>query len=407
MYSVAGLFIAFFMVVFLLYKKFNMGLSLIFGSLLVGLTSAPNLGESLSLILPTLLEGLTAPMTLELLMIIGLVTIMAYIMDKNGLLEGLLTSLSRVLPYLSLNMIAIPSIIGALFIPGGAMISAPVIKPIGEQMGMNETRMTSVNIFFRHLWYFIFPYQPTLLLASSMTGLGLFTIAFYQLPVVVLMLVTGYLFFFKGAGKITREEDYNRLQELKNLFICLLPLLVAILIPILFDVSFIIALFLGLLITILLRSGEFKWLMLWRGLDLQLLFALLGIMIFKSFIDQTPAVDEIAGALLSWGFSPLLLALILSFLIGLLTGNHISALAICYPLLLPFFNEGDNMMMVNLLLFSFSFFGYLISPFHLCIILTVEYYRTSLLKVYRDLALPIGITLLGVLLFSLYYGLML
>ncbi|MGM0419692.1 MAG: DUF401 family protein [Bacillota bacterium] len=71
--------------------------------------------------------------------------------------------------YRFLIITAIPSVIGVLPMPGGAVFSAPIIEPIGKEISMSRERLTSLNIYYRHLWYFVSPYMPSLMIASSLS----------------------------------------------------------------------------------------------------------------------------------------------------------------------------------------------------------------------------------------------
>lgn len=400
MLPVVGLFIAFIIVVILLWRHMDLGLSLLIGAFLVGMTSSPHLVDNLRGLLPTLRQGIFDPLTVELLFLVALVTILAHLLDRLGFLKRLLISLEKVLHNLSLTIAFIPSLIGALILPGGAILSAPIIKPIGEKLEMGGGEMATINIFYRHLWYFSFPYMPSLIVAASLGGIDLKRIVLMQLPIVFIMLLGGYLFLLPKK----RGEDKERsVGALKELLIPLLPLIVVILLPFSTPVPFLGALLIGIFLTILMNYRDFKPEMLMKGINLSLLFGVLGIMIFKSFINETQGVNQIIDYMVLHGISPLLMVIIFPFLIGLLTGNHMGAITISYPFLLPFFQGESGYIVWNMVLFISSFFGYFISPFHLCFVLTAGFFNTTLKEIYRTIFPTLLFSLLGIALLLSFY----
>lgn len=400
MLPVTGLFVSFILVLFMLWRRLNLGLSLLAGSLVIGITSGDSVVENLLALLPTLQQGIFHPLTVELLFLISLVTILAHLLEKLGFLQEMIASLEKVLHNLSLTMAFIPSLIGALVLPGGAILSAPIIKPIGERLELDGGKMAAVNIYYRHLWYFSFPYIPGIIVASSLAGIEIQRIVFMQLPIVFLMLFGGYFFLLRGMKEepLPRESGWG-----KRLFTSILPLLLVIFLPFLTPLSFLGALLLGVFLVVLMKPRQFQLLMLWQGLDYQLLFNVLAILIFKSFIHETQGVDTIIHCMLKWGTSPLLMVLFFPFLIGLLTGNLMGTISISYPFLLPLFSGDPHYLIWHLTLFSTSFFGYLLSPFHLCLILTASFFQSNLLEIYRHILPVILFSILGVLLLALFY----
>lgn len=400
MLPVLGLFLSFILVVALLWRKLDLGLSLFIGAFFVGLTSSPNMGENANRLLSTLKAGIFDPLTLEILLLVALVTILAHLLDQLGYLKRLLSSLEKLLHNLSLTIAVIPSLIGALILPGGAILSAPIIKPIGEKLGMGGGEMATINIFYRHLWYFSFPYMPSLIVASSLAGIDLKKMVLMQLPIVLTLLLGGYLFLLPKKRGEAKESHPGAFKEL---LLPMAPLLVVILLPFITPIPFLGALLIGILLTIFMNHGEFRLQMVWRGINFSLLFGVLGIMVFKSFINETQGVHKIIDYMVIHGISPLLMAVFFPFLIGLLTGNHMGAITISYPFLLPFFAGDPGYVLWNMVLFVSSFFGYFISPFHLCFVLTAGYFHTTLKEIYSAIFPALLFSLAGIILLFFFY----
>lgn len=401
MLPVVGIFLSFFLVVLMLFRRLNLGISLLTGSLVVGLTSTHHFQENVLALLPTFLAGLSDPLTLEMLLLVALVTVLAHLLDVLGFLKKMIASLEKVLHRLSLTLVFIPSLIGALVLPGGAILSAPIIKPLGERLELTGGELAATNIYYRHLWSFSFPYMPGVLVASSLAGIPIQTMVLMHLPIVFLMLFGGYFFLLRGVeGEVNSSRGFG---AFKDLFICLLPLLLVIFLPFLTPLSFLWALLAGILLVILMKGKVFRLSMLWKGLNFQLLFSVLAIFIFKSFIQETQGLDDILFLMMEHGIPPLFLAVFFPFLLGMITGNHMGSISIAYPFLLPLFLGHPDYLVWHMVLFSSSFFGYLISPFHLCLILTASFFQIHLLEIYRKILPVVLFSILGIVLLALLY----
>jgi hypothetical protein len=75
------------------------------------------------------------------------------------------------------------------------------------------------------------------------------------------------------------------------------------------------------------------------------------------------------------------------FVMGLFTGLTISMVGIGFPLLLPFISGSEVYLNYAVLAFGAGFIGVLLSPMHLCLALTREYFHAKWAGLYR-LLLP-------------------
>jgi len=83
--------------------------------------------------------------------------------------------------------------------------------------------------------------------------------------------------------------------------------------------------------------------------------------------------------------------------VGLLTGYTIAAIATSFPLLLPII---DNSTAGIMLAYAGGFLGVLLSPVHLCLVLTRDYFDASWSRTYRRLIPCVAV--LAVVAFILY-----
>jgi hypothetical protein len=95
------------------------------------------------------------------------------------------------------------------------------------------------------------------------------------------------------------------------------------------------------------------------------------------------------------GIPRLVVLFIIPFLVGILTGISSATVGICFPVLLPFM-EVQNEVNLNYAMFAYvgAYIGMMISPVHLCLVVTKDYFKADLAKIYKLLALPLLIIIL-------------
>ncbi len=117
------------------------------------------------------------------------------------------------------------------------------------------------------------------------------------------------------------------------------------------------------------------------ALDWRVISLLASVMFFKYMLDRSSALTGL-GPMLSAAPSSLIVAMVifLPFLVGLLVGLNQAYVATTFPLLAPFIGHDPGLLM---LAYAFGFFGVLLSPAHLCLALSREYFKASWVSVYK------------------------
>ncbi len=114
-----------------------------------------------------------------------------------------------------------------------------------------------------------------------------------------------------------------------------------------------------------------------------------GILAFKGVLEATGAAAEIAANLSSLGIPPFFVLIILPFVIAMSTGMTMAFVGITFPILLTYFTTGDFPLIAFMLAYAGGYAGIMLSPVHLCLVLTARYYRAELSSVYRLLVAPV------------------
>lgn len=383
------LIISFGVIIWMVANRKEFSLAIIIGAMLMAISIPKKIPD-------ILLKTATDYKVISLIAIVVMIKMLAVILQETELLQGLIDLMQKKLSYKGM-LIAIPSILGLLPVPGGALLSAPLIDVHGKMASTRKELLMAINLWYRHIWFIIFPLATPLVLLSDFSGENIFNIIGVQIPLFLFAFFIGY-FFVRRAGNVEREKKENK-GDLKGLFPILIPVSIAM--PLSFFIStyssFLISLPVGIFVAFIIsekKSFDF----IKRGISVSLAVAIFGIMFLKNIIFESGVTDVISSHLVH--FPVVFTIASLSFLIGLLTAHNIAAIGILYPILSPFL---DSIGLVSLLYIS-SFMGYLISPIHPCVVLTYDYFRPKFTDAYK-LLIPPSITVL--IIAGIFYGIIL
>ena len=135
-----------------------------------------------------------------------------------------------------------------------------------------------------------------------------------------------------------------------------------------------------------------------------MVFVIVSIFVFKDIMQAAGVVSEMARV--AGGEAALFAsAAFLPFLVGLVAGINVAFVGATFPLLLGVLDslgmQDQTIRYIVLATFS-GFTGVMISPIHICFILTCEYFQCDLARTWRKLIWPCLIFFAsGVALFNL------
>jgi len=134
-----------------------------------------------------------------------------------------------------------------------------------------------------------------------------------------------------------------------------------------------------------------RWVVVRAGFSPRIALLTAMLMVFKRILETSGALDAVAGVVDPAGFSGYVLLFAAPFLVALLTGVNQAFVAITFPLLVPIVGTGTPDPFLALFAYISGFTGILISPAHLCLALTADYFKADLRDVYRLLAGPVAV----------------
>jgi hypothetical protein len=129
---------------------------------------------------------------------------------------------------------------------------------------------------------------------------------------------------------------------------------------------------------------------IWRVIsnpqNLNMMYIVVSILIFKGILEDSHAVKAISSELIMLKVPLMLIAVILPFLVGLITGITIAFVGVTLPILIPLIHSlGETNFIIPYVMLTMvcGFSGVLLSPLHLCLILSNEYFNAGMGAVYK------------------------
>ncbi|PIE70894.1 MAG: hypothetical protein CSA22_05720 [Deltaproteobacteria bacterium] len=394
----------FVLILFLIRKKVSLGNTFFIGTVCMGLV----FGLGPLAIGKSVLTSCTHVKTLALTAIVVLILILSSSLDRSGQMRVMLDAFKGLIRSPRLNLVLFPSLIGLLPMPGGAIFSAPMVKELGARSGYSPARLSYVNYWFRHVWEFWWPLYPGVLLTTTLAGIDIIRFMGFMFPLSILALGVGFVFLKADTPPEQRDDAAAPSRQPVRFLISLVPVLIVIIgglgtgffLSAIFS-DWMIAKEVGLILSLLV-SIAFVWIrtgmdknacreMLFNRNLMNMIYMILTILMFKEVLEQGDAVTAVTGDLLHLHIPVAAIVMILPFLVGVVTGITIAFVGSTFPILIPLIqamDPGAALMPYMMLGLSIGFVGVLVSPVHLCFILTNEYFRVDTATVYAVLVKP-------------------
>jgi len=385
-------------IILLIKKKWNLEYVILLASLLVGVffnLSPIQIGNNFVL-------ALIDPTTLKLIGIIVLVYILSGVLRKVESLRDLVDSLQGLVKDYRLILAFIPALLGLIPMPAGAMFSAPMVKEVGGRAGLTPEEETFVNYWFRHIWEFVWPLFPGIILFAGLLKVEIQEVILVQFPLTIATVIVGFVWEYKNLRKdTTLINKKDILFNLKKLFFGVWPILLIIIMVLGTKTDLLFSLVIVILSLIFLNIKKLSLKMLKEiirnDIDLSVVILIASIMIFKRILQVSGGIEIIPEAFAKLGIHPFIVLFIIPFFLGTMTGLGTAALGIGLPVLLPIIIQGEANLYYAMLAFTGSFVGVMISPMHLCLVVTRNYFKADMGKIYKMLILPLIIISLSAL----------
>lgn len=373
--------IPFIIILILVIFKVPLWLALLAGTLIMGLI----FGLGPVKILGVFYEGTIDETTANIVFAVVFIFYIGKLMESTGHFRKAEDALNRIFKNPLRTLISLPAFIGLLPMPGGAAVSAPLINKTCNDLKINKERRTFINYCFRHIWEYSWPLYPSIILLSEISKISLRKLSLMNLPYSIISFIVGY-FFVRGwvnANKKTGRSSIkkNVYEVLSNTY----PVVIIIFLAIVFNMPLTLSLIIALAVFLILAkiSPRFAIKKLWESLSYKLILVVVFIMCYKAMMEETKVIILISKAIIDSGMPIFIIFMIVPMLAGLMLGYAPGVVGVTAPFLVKIMELQQLSPIYISALFGFGYIGVLCSPFHPCLFLTVEYYKSKMGKVYK------------------------
>jgi hypothetical protein len=382
---------------YLIKKKWDLGLVLFLDSVLTGLLFNLDIKIFAKNVLSALVDG----ETLSLIGIVVLVLYLGHFLQAGGNFRRMVDALKNLVRDPRL-ILAIPSaFIGLLPMTAGAMMGAPIVEEAAERWKLTAAWKTYFNYWFRHIWEYSWPLYVNLILAAAIIRVPIMRICFHQFPFTVLAASAGLVVLFKHVPYLPPEENNGRsLRDFFKVFWSIWPIFLTIILIFIFSLNMLLALGISSVLTQVFSRMSLKerWAVIVQSLSIKIVLLTASVMVFKRILEVSGALDSVVRVFPPHGLTAYILLFAAPFFVGLLTGVNQAFVAIAFPLLVPIIGQVRPDMVLLMFAYVSGFVGILLSPAHLCLALTADYFKAELRDVYKILIWPVAVIFLAALL---------
>ncbi len=370
----------------LLIARKNLWLGLLISSYVLGLFSL-----SFRDMWEQTIYTITDQSILLLSLAVGLIPIIGGIMEQSGMIDDLVHNIRMKRSYF---MAFTSAFIGMLPMPGGALLSAPPVDKSGKII--SNSIKTAINVWFRHVFLLIYP-LGVLLVTTAMAEVNLYTVILYLLIGFIIMTALGYFFLLKNV------KGYNETVSKRNYKKIIIPVSIILIAPFLHftlmtsfknlipEIPLIIGVSTSLLLAFYYSQMNLTQLksVIFKMKPWNFALIIIGMFVFLHIFQSSATSQVIAEA----SFSKVMLLVGIGFLLGFATGRVQVPVAILLPIYIVQFGAKSMTPMTFAIMFFAIYQGYIISPVHPCISVSLEYFKTDLKNFYKILAAPAMICL--------------
>lgn len=356
--------------------------------------------------------------SISLLILVSIIMVLSRLMEDSGQLDRIVASFNNTVGNRKIALIVMPALIGLLPMPGGALFSAPMVDTACGADHVDSAMKTAINYWFRHVWEYWWPLYPGVILAVSLLRIETWQFMLVQLPFTIISLLAGSYFLLRALPETFAQTCDSGVPRAKGgwrtFFREARPIaLVVLAIPVVHifealsgvSLSSMTPIFIGLGVATLdiIRRNSVPLgrvaLALRNRSSVMLLLVIVAIMAFQGILISSHAVDGVKADMSSYGIPPLLIILLMPFLSGLITGVAVGFVGASFPLIVPLIaqHHGLEYLLYGSLAFVFGHMGQMLSPVHICLLVSKDYFSSKLFACYSHTVLLAGTILLTAL----------
>lgn len=380
--------LAMLLIIIMLRRHIPIGPCMLAGGLLIWAVKTPQLPY----LAQAAAETLTMSRTYDILLALYFVMCLEIELRTSGALAGMVRALQRIFSSTKVTLAVMPAFLGLLPSLGGARFSAPIVEEASRKLTISEEHKAAINFWFRHIFEFSSPIIPGMIMACSIAGVAYSDFIMHLCWLTVLAFAAGWFVLIRPIGddavKETPAAANEQKQNTQDMWLALSPVVLTFILVVFFDFN--ASMGMGLvtagLFLVLRFTKRFVNLreVVVGALDVKMFLNVLCILYFIQILTVTHVLTEIVTAFQN---SPLPVPVIIacvSFIIGVLTGMSQGHVAIVMPIVAAMDTGNLNLAGVAM---AFGVAGQMLTPTHMCLVITVDYFKANFFKTLKPIAL--------------------
>ena len=380
--------IAMAIIILMLRRHIPIGPCMLTGGLFIWLMKTPELHY----LVQAFGETLTLPRTYDILFALYFVMCLEIELRTSGALAGMVHALQRIFSSNRVTLAVMPAFLGLLPSLGGARFSAPIVEEASKGLGLTREHQAAINFWFRHIFEFSSPIIPGMIMACNIAGVTYSEFIMHLCWLTVLMFCVGWFVLIRpiktDSIKEVSGDAYDNKQGWQDLWLSLSPVVLTFILVVFFNMSAsvgmgVVTVGLFFVLHFTKREVGLKDVVI-GAIDLKMFFNVLCILYFIQILTVTQVLHEIVTAFQN---SPLPVPIIIacvSFIIGVLTGMSQGHVAIIMPIIAAMQTGSLNLAGVAM---AFGVAGQMLTPTHMCLVVTVDYFKSNFFKTLKPVLL--------------------
>ena len=389
---------------FLLRRRQPIGIAILVGGIFIWLCTDPTFKE----LKDAVIQMATTPRSYDLVGALYLVICLEIELRKSGCLAGMVEALSRMFSSRRFTLAVMPAFLGLLPSIGGARFSAPIVEEASKGFEAKPEDKAAINFWFRHIFEFSSPLVPGMILACGIAGVKIGDLIVHLGWLTIVAFILGWIVMVRGLKQTvaTRTEISSEEAKRHNMdfVLSLTPVIANVVLMVAFGLQASVSMIIVVVAMIPLlmffnRHVSVKEVFI-GALDYKMFANVICILLFIALLESTGVLALLVAAFES---SPLPVPVIigfLSFIIGLLTGISQGHVAIMMPIVAGI-SMGDLDLVGVAMVFGVA--GQMVTPTHLCLTITVDYFKSDFFKTLKPVLwaqIPLALIFIAVSYFT-------
>lgn len=349
-------------------------------------------------------ETLALSRTYDIIFALYFVMCLEIELRTSGALSGMVKALQRIFSSAKFTLAVMPAFLGLLPSLGGARFSAPIVEEASKEFSLSREHQATINFWFRHIFEYSSPIIPGMIMACSIAGVAFSDFLIHLSWLTLLSFAAGWLVLIRPIKDLkTQSQIYDPAEYHKNLidmYLSLSPVILTFLLVVFLDLNASLAMGLVTVCMFFVLQHTQRFVngkeVIFGSFDWKMFLNVICILYFIQILTVTSVLNEIVVAFQS---SPLPVPVIIaavSFIIGILTGMSQGHVAIVMPIVAAMSTGNLNLAGVAM---AFGVAGQMLTPTHMCLVVTLDYFKANFFKTLQPIVL-IEIIVLSV--FSIY-----